>query len=88
MHIVPNPGDGIVQALADIFGANTGTVKNIFDISCVALTAILSLIFTQSIIGIGIGTLAAALGVGRVIALFIKLCGTRLREEYVGAEEK
>ncbi len=31
MRIVPNPGDGIVQAISDISGKDIGLIKNIFD---------------------------------------------------------
>lgn len=43
MRLVPNPGDGIVQTIADR---------------------------SEKLIGIGIGTLVAMLGVGRAVALF------------------
>ena len=69
MRLVPNPGDGIVQALADRMGRDQGFAKNIFDLGCVALTCVVSLGAAGQIIGIGIGTLAAMVGVGRAIAL-------------------
>lgn len=75
MRIVPNPGDGIVQTLADVIGKKVGTAKNIFDVICVTTTACISLIFGGRLIGIGIGTIAAAIGVGRVMALFNKITG-------------
>ena len=31
MRLVPNPGDGIVKALSDASGKETGVVKNCFD---------------------------------------------------------
>lgn len=37
MQLVPNPGDGIVQALAERFGKEQGVMKNMFDTCCVAL---------------------------------------------------
>lgn len=43
MRLVPNPGDGIVQAIADLMGRDQGFAKNCFDLVCVALTVILSL---------------------------------------------
>lgn len=69
MRLIPNPGDGIVQAIADFTGIKMGDMKNIFDLCCIVFSACLSLIFAHKIIGIGIGTLAAMLGTGRVIAL-------------------
>lgn len=68
MQLVPNPGDGIVQALAERFGKEQGVMKNMFDTCCVALTVVLSLTLSGQVIGIGLGTIAAMVGVGRVIS--------------------
>ena len=68
MRLIPNPGDGVVQTISDWIGKPLGTVKNIFDISCVAIAVAFSLIFNGRIIGVGIGTVCAMLGVGRVVA--------------------
>ena len=73
MRLIPNPGDGIVQALADCFKKPVGLTKNLFDLFCIGVTAAISLIFARRLIGIGFGTVAAMLGVGRVIALFNRL---------------
>ena len=70
MRIIPNPGDGIVQTVADCTDKTVGFTKNIWDIFMIILTCCVSLIFAHHIIGIGIGTLLAMLGVGRVIAIF------------------
>jgi uncharacterized membrane protein YczE len=70
MRIIPNPGDGIVQALSDFSGKKVGTVKNCFDLFNICLTMTLSMIFLGHIVGIGIGTILAVIGVGRIMALF------------------
>lgn len=70
MQIIPNPGDGIVQAIARALDKSVGFTKNVFDLFCVCITVFLGMICTGGIVGIGIGTLIAVLGVGRVIALF------------------
>ena len=70
MQFVPNPGDGIVQALAGKFNKSVGLTKNMFDCVSVCITLCIGLTFAHKILGIGIGTLIAVLGVGRVIALF------------------
>ena len=57
-RLVPNPA-----------GKSMGLTKNIFDISCVAITCILCLIANGKIIGVGIGTIASMLLIGRVIAI-------------------
>lgn len=69
MRIVPNPGDGIVQALSDFFGKGVGFVKNCFDTFSIGLTIAVSVVFAGHVIGIGIGTVLAVIGVGRVMAL-------------------
>lgn len=69
MRLVPNPGDGIVAALAQRLGWEQGLGKNVFDVGCVIVTCILGLAASGRIVGIGLGTLVAMLGVGRAIAL-------------------
>ena len=74
MRIVPNPGDGIVQAIADTIRKPVGFTKNCFDLCNICITITVSLMFAHKLIGVGIGTVVAVLGVGRVIALFNKMC--------------
>lgn len=68
MRLVPNPGDGIVQAIADKIGKSQGFTKNIFDVGCVCATIAAGLCFAGQVIGIGVGTIAAMIGVGRAVA--------------------
>lgn len=70
MRIIPNPGDGIVQAIADFIGKPVGFTKNCFDLLNICITISVGLIFAHRLIGVGLGTVIAVLGVGRVIALF------------------
>lgn len=69
MYLVPNPGDGIVQTIAEKIGRGQGYTKNIFDIGCVCTTVIVGLCAAGEVIGIGVGTIAAMIGVGRAVAL-------------------
>ena len=69
-RLVPNPGDGIVQAIADLADKDIGLTKNLVDATCVTITCAVSMFFGGRIIGIGIGTLLAMLGVGRVITAY------------------
>lgn len=78
MRIVPNPGDGIIQALADATGKKVGFTKNWFDVLNVCVNLAMGLVFTGGIVGVGLGTVVAALGVGRVMALFNRLCKARM----------
>lgn len=70
MRLIPNPGDGIVQAIADTAGKSVGFMKNCFDVFNICVTIIVSLILAGHLIGIGIGTVIAVIGVGRVVAVF------------------
>jgi len=74
MNLVPNPGDGILAALAQRTGREMGLVKNCFDLLNVCLTLAMGFAFAQPFCGIGLGTLLAMVGVGRVIALFNRFC--------------
>lgn len=78
-RLVPNPADGLVQAFSDFTGKEMGLCKNIFDGVMVALSVIIALAFQGRIIGVGIGTLAAILGNGRMISQFNKLFLKRLQ---------
>lgn len=69
VYLIPNPGDGIVQALADLFHAKISTVKNMLDIVCTVSTLVFGGVFAGKIIGIGIGTVLAVIFVGRVVAV-------------------
>lgn len=71
---VMNPGEAIVKVLADVSGKSFASVKIVFDISCVALAVMLSLLlFDFSIVGVREGTLIAALTTGFAIKFFNKL---------------
>lgn len=70
MRLIPNPGDGIVQAISDCIGKSVGFTKNCFDLFNITLTTCVGLFFAGRLIGIGIGTVIAVIGVGRVIAVF------------------
>lgn len=70
MRIVPNPGDGIVQAIADCIHKSVGFTKNGFDLLNVTITVTVSLVCTGQLHGVGIGTILAMIGVGRTIAVF------------------
>lgn len=70
MKIVPNAADGLVQAVADRFNIGLGLGKNIVDVTSVLITLIIGLLAARHVVGIGLGTLIAVVGVGRAIALF------------------
>ena len=68
------PGEGLVRAIYIVvsrrFGsARFGTIKNLFDISLMLIAVVLSLAFFGYLNGIGVGTVIAALLVGRIVNL-------------------
>lgn len=80
MRLVPNPGDGIVRGLAEFTGKSVGFTKNCFDLTCCCISLITGFVFTGGIVGIGLGTLVAALGTGRVVALANRLFSDKICE--------
>ena len=69
MKFVPNAADGLAQAMGETIGTNLGFAKNILDISSTLITVIIGLLSVGKVIGIGLGTVIAVIGVGRAIAL-------------------
>lgn len=69
MRLIPNPGDGVVLAISDFCGIKLGLAKNIFDISCVVIASVIGLVARGQLIGVGIGTVLAMIGVGRIMDL-------------------
>lgn len=78
MQLVPNPGDGIVNSLAQRFGKELGLCKNCFDVGCVSASLVIGLLFGNALLGIGLGTILSMIGVGRAIAAFNALCKASL----------
>ncbi|OBR93289.1 MULTISPECIES: YitT family protein [Clostridium] len=78
MKIVPNAADGFTQALAERTKKGLGLAKNITDISSVIITVVIGLVCAGKIVGIGVGTLVAVIGVGRAIALTNMLFGKKM----------
>ena len=71
---VLNPAEAIVKVIADKIKRGFGSLKIMFDVFCVALSTILSLIFFNfKIIGIGEGTIIAMLFTGVLIKFFVKI---------------
>lgn len=70
--LVLTPTDGIVKTIADVFGFPFSAVKNTFDISLVAISALLCLGNHTKLYGIGIGTVLSALCIGRIIKIYEK----------------
>ena len=74
VEVAPNvlvvPGEGVVRAIAAVARARFGTVKNLFDITLVAIAVVLSLLFFGGINGLGLGTIISAILVGRLCNVY------------------
>lgn len=72
-NVIMNSGEAFVKAVSDSAHKNFGNVKIIFDISCVIVAIVLSLVFFDfKIIGTREGTVIAACCTGMVVKLFSK----------------
>ena len=78
MRLVPNPGDGIVAAIADFLHKDMGFAKNLFDLINISITFVIGIVSGHFLVGIGVGTVFAVIGVGRAVAVFNHLCKRRM----------
>lgn len=70
-NVIMNSGEAFVKALSEIINREFGNVKIFFDVSCVALAIVLSLVFFDfSIVGTREGTVISALLTGFVVKFF------------------
>ncbi len=69
MKLVPNPADALANIIGKKAGRDLGLGKNILDASCIVIAIILGLLFSGSLLGIGIGTAVSVIFTGRVMAL-------------------
>ena len=73
-NVIMNSGEAFVKAIADTANKNFGNVKIAFDVSCVVLALILSLLlFDFTIVGTREGTVISALCTGLAVKLFQRL---------------
>lgn len=73
-NVILNSGEAFVKAVSDSSHKEFGNVKIAFDITCVILAVIMSLIFFNfSIVGIREGTIISAILTGFVVKIFLKL---------------
>lgn len=78
----PNPTNGVIRTVSEFSKKDPGLIKNILDISLVLITILFSYLVKGKLIGIGIGTILAMLGVGRIVFYFNKLMEKRI-EKYI-----
>lgn len=78
-NVIMNSGEAFVKAISDVLHKSFGNVKIAFDVSCVAFSIILSLIFFDfKIVGTREGTLIAAFGTGLAVKAFSRLLHKRV----------
>ena len=70
MKLVPNPAEGLTEALSVKLGKSIGFTKNLVDMSCVVLAFLVDLIFGTLWTSVGFGTVLAMVTIGRAVALF------------------
>ena len=76
---IMNSGEAFVKAISDVTHEEFGTIKVVFDISCVLVALILSLLFFEgAIVGTREGTIIAALCTGFVVKFFSRRLTTPL----------
>lgn len=72
-NVIMNSGEAFVKAVSDTLKKNFGNVKIVFDISCVIVAIILSLLFFDfKLIGTREGTIISALFTGVTVKFFTK----------------
>ncbi len=72
-NVIMNSGEAFVKAISDKTGKEFGNIKIAFDIACVLLAIVLSLIFFDfTIVGAREGTIISALFTGVVVKFFTK----------------
>lgn len=71
-NVVLNSGEGFVKAISDKLHLKFGNVKIAFDISCVIMAAVISLILSHKIQGVREGTFIAACFTGIIVKFLMK----------------
>lgn len=73
VYLYPQVYDFFVKGISEHFKLNRTKFKTAFDLSCLAVSVVMTLIFFKDFVGIGIGTLLLALVNGSLIGMFGKL---------------
>lgn len=80
-NVIMNSGEAFVKAIADKTGGNFGNIKIGFDVACVVVSVLLSLIFFGGkIVGTREGTVITALLTGLVVKFFVGVFDTPLNK--------
>lgn len=76
MNFVQNPPDGCVKLISIRKNKEFGRVKMGYDLTCVAVSALIGLVFLHKLAGIGIATVVSAVFVGRAVSWIRRCCKT------------
>lgn len=80
-NVIMNSGEAFVKAISDTTHKRFGNIKIIFDVLCVVLALVLSLVFfDMQIVGTREGTVLSALLTGTVVNLFNKIVSKPLNK--------
>ena len=77
-RMVLTPTDGIVNTISEVCNLCFSTVKNIFDLSMVIISALLCWLNHSPFYGIGVGTVLSAFLLGRIVKLYEIFCRIHL----------
>lgn len=68
--LILTPVEGIVQTISDVFQFPFSMVKNVYDVSLVAISVLLCIAYDAPFYGIGVGTVLSAFAIGRIIKMY------------------
>ncbi|WP_417160626.1 YczE/YyaS/YitT family protein [Senegalimassilia anaerobia] len=87
-NVAMNCGEALVAAITSNTGWNFGHTKVGFDISCVIIACVVSLITMGHVTGVREGTVAAAVITGFVVNFFVRLMGGPCPPLKTGSKEQ
>ena len=73
------PTDLFPRELSEIINVSYSKVKIIFDVTCLAVTAGMTLIFLGRLDGLGIGTVLAAFTMGKTVGIIVNMMDKKFR---------
>lgn len=79
--IMPQAGEGAMQAISDVTGLAFNKVKITFDLTLVTISLVLCLIKLHSLGSVGLGTLIAAILVGLILGFYNRHFAEKRKEK-------
>ena len=78
MRVLPNPPDGLANAMGWAMKKDLGLAKNILDFCCVVVSFLIDVLFGTIWSSIGVGTVVFTIFIGRAVHLFNRLLKERM----------